>query len=118
MLDANGPRGTIEAALRAEGLRVEDLKPETQEYLKSLRRDTNVEDAINGALETEFGFKLTRGEATRDFTELSNEAMAARTSGKASDDLRAFKVEQNRGILDAADNIARDAGGATGNNEE
>lgn len=117
MLDANGPRGTIETALRAEGLRIEDLKPETQAYLQSLRRDTNVDDAINGALETEFGFKLTRGEATRDFTQLSDESTAARTSGKASDDMRAFKVEQNRGILDAADTIARDAGGATGNAE-
>lgn len=112
VLDTRTGTQNIETALAEQGLRFEQLRPETQNYLKELRNDVDIEDAIQGALETEYGFKLTRGEASGDFTQLSNEAGAARMSGKAADDLRAFKVEQNRGIIAGADSLAEAAGGS------
>lgn len=111
VLDTRAGAQNIETALAEQGLRFEALKPETQNYLKGLSKDVDIQDAINGALETEFGFRLTRGEAAGDFTQLSDEAAAARMSGKAGDDLRAFKVEQNRGIIAGADQLAESTGG-------
>ena len=113
LLDTKGGAQKIEAAMEQAGVNFQELKPETQQYLRSLKPDVNIEEAMAKAMETEFGFKLTRGEATGDFAQLSDEAGAARMSGKAGDDLRAFKVEQNRGIIAGAEELAESTGGTT-----
>lgn len=111
ILDDQAKAGTINEALSQQGIDIENLRPETQQFLEDLRGDVDVGQAIEQAVQLEFGFKLTAGEAAQDFTQLSTEETAARMSGEAGDSLRGFKVEQNRGILSAAEEIASEAGG-------
>ena len=110
MLDA-GKYDNISEALSEQGIDINNLRPETQDFLTSLRGDFDVDKAIEGAMQTEFGFKLTAGEASRDFTQLSTEETAARMSQEAGDRLRQFKVEQNRDITASAGRLAEEAGG-------
>lgn len=113
VLDDQAKVSGIRDALQQQGMNFDELKPETREFLSSLRGDVNIDRAVEEAVQLEYGFKLTAGEAAQDFTQLSNEETAARMSGEAGDRLREFKVEQNRGIIAAADDIAESAGGKT-----
>lgn len=113
VLDDQAKVSGIRDALEQQGMNYDELKPETKQFLSSLRGDVNIERAVDEAVQLEYGFKLTAGEAAQDFTQLSNEETAARMSGEAGDRLREFKVEQNRGIIAAADDVAESAGGAT-----
>ena len=113
VLDDQAQVSSIRDALEQQGMNFDDLKPETKQFLSSLRGDVNIERAVDEAVQLEYGFKLTAGEAAQDFTQLSNEETAARMSGEAGDRLREFKVEQNRGIIAAADDMVSDAGGRT-----
>lgn len=113
VLDDQARVSNVRDALEQQGMNFDELKPETQQFLQSLRGDVNIERAVDEAVQLEYGFKLTAGEARQDFTQLSSEETAARMSGEAGDRLREFKVEQNRGIIGAADDIAEAAGGRT-----
>lgn len=97
----------VKDALQESGVDITALKPETQEMLSKLTSTDDVDAAINQAIETEFGFKLTTGQQTGDFDTLRAEQAALRNS----DEFRDFTQEQTDGIFAAADDIAVAQGG-------
>lgn len=101
----------IRAALEQAGYDFDNLKPDTQQILKSISNAEDVDAAIQEAMETEFGFKLSKGQYTGDFEQIAAEEAAARQSKEAGDRMRDFKNEQNTDINNAALAMADEAGG-------
>ena len=104
-------------AVENAGYDYDALKPDTRKILENISRSEDVDVAVKNAMETEFGFKLTAGEASQDFAQLSAENSARGTSAEAGDDLRQFKVEQNRDITKGAGVLVEETGGTVRNNE-
>jgi hypothetical protein len=115
---SNSVKESIEKSMRDAGMDYSALKPETKKILESINRADDVDVAIKEAMETEYGFKLTAGEQSGDFTQLSAESSAARQSQAAGDLMRDFKIEQNQAITEAGDRMALEAGGEIQGNEQ
>lgn len=96
----------VKDALQESGVDITTLKPETQAMLSKLTSTDDVDAAINQAIETEFGIKLTTGQRTGDFNMLREEQAALR----GSDEFRAFADQQTADIFTAADEFAADQG--------
>lgn len=106
-------RQTVENA----GYDYDALKPDTRQILENISRAEDVDVAIKNAMETEFGFRLTAGEASQDFAQLSAENSARGMSADAGDDLRQFKIEQNRDMTKGAGSLVDETGGTLRNTE-
>ena len=115
---SNSVKESIEKSMRDAGMDYSTLKPETRKILESINRADDVDVAIKEAMETEYGFKLTAGEQSGDFAQLSAESSAARQSQAAGDSMRDFKIEQNQAITEAGDRMALEAGGEIRGNEQ
>ena len=97
----------VKDALQDTGIDINALKPETQAMLSKLTSTDDVDAAINQAIETEFGIKLTTGQQTGDFDTLRAEQAALRSS----DEFRNFTQQQTDSIFAAADDMAKAQGG-------
>lgn len=97
----------VQEALVESGVDITSLKPETQEMLSKLSSTDNVETAINQAVETEFGFKLTAGQQSGDFNTLREEQFALRNN----DEFRDFAAQQSDDIFTATEDLAASQGG-------
>jgi len=113
----NQVEDTVKQVMKDMGLDYELMKPETKKILKSISNSEDIDAAVRNAMETEYGFKLTLGESTGDFRQLSEEARAARTTEGAGDTMRDFKEKQNEAIITASGALAEDAGGKIATNE-
>lgn len=102
---------TVREAVEELGLDYDALKPETKEILKNISGAEEIDNAVRNAMETEFGFALTKGEASQDFAQIAAERGASRMSDEAGDVMRDFKDQQNTDITNAAGALADDAGG-------
>lgn len=108
----------LKRELSANGVNYDSLKPETRKVLESVSRSEDVDRAIKDAMETEYGFKLTGGEHSGDFAQISAEQSAMRQSQEAGDLMRNFKDQQNTDIINKSEQIAEEAGGNLQNNQE
>jgi hypothetical protein len=97
----------VQEALKESGVDITALKPETQEMLSKLSSTDDVQTAINQAVETEFGFKLTAGQQSGDFNALREEQAALRSS----DEFRNFTEQQTDDIFAATEDLAVSQGG-------
>jgi len=116
LLDSEGGKvNKVEEALRGQGLEMYDLKPETQQVLAGFKVDDDVDAAVREALETEFGFALTKGQSMPPgqdaFIQQSAEATASRMSNEAGTRMRDFRNQQNADIKQAGGVLADDFGG-------
>ena len=116
MLDSdNGNIGNVEEALREQGVELSDLKPETQQVLAGFKVDDDVDAAVREALETEYGFSLTKGQSMAPgedaFIQQSAEATASRMSNEAGTNMRDFRNQQNADIKQAGGVLAEGLGG-------
>lgn len=109
---------SVRNQLKENGIDYDTLKPETKSILEGIRNADDVDAAIKNAVETEYGFNLTKGESSQDISQLSAEQGALRTSQDASDEMRDFKVQQNNDIVASGERIADSAGGTATNNEQ
>ena len=100
------------------GYNYDNFKPETKQILNNISGAEDIDAAVKEAMETEFGFALTKGEATQDFAQISNERGASRMSDDAGDMMRDFKDKQNTDITNAAGALAEDAGGTVGDYQQ
>jgi hypothetical protein len=106
VLASSSMKDQVTDALQEAGVDVESLNPETRALLSRLTSTDNVDTAIDQAIETEFGIKLTTGQRTGDFNMLREEQAALR----GSDEFRAFADQQTADIFTAADEFAADQG--------
>jgi len=100
------------------GFQYDTLKQSTKDILTSISRADDVDSAVKQAVENEQGFKMTLGEASQDFSQLSAEQSAVRQSQGAGDTMREFKNEQNADIIAAGGALADGAGGTAPQNRE
>lgn len=108
----------LRRSLKKEGVDYDSLKPETRNILESISRSDDIDVAVKDAMEVEQGFKLTKGESTGDFAQLSSEQSALRESQTAGDIMRDFKNQQNTDIIQSGDDIAESVGGNVEINNE
>ena len=110
-----GDVANVEEALRQQGVELADLNPKTQEFLSGFKVGDDVDAAVKEALETEFGFSLTKGQSMAPgedaFTQQSAEATASRMSSEAGANMRAFRNQQNADIKESGGVLAEDLGG-------
>ena len=110
-----GDVANVEEALRQQGVELADLNPKTQEFLSGFKVGDDVDAAVKEALETEYGFSLTKGQSMAPgedaFTQQSAEATASRMSSEAGANMRAFKNQQNADIKESGGVLAEDLGG-------
>jgi|TARA_R110002124_G_scaffold176670_2_gene344651 hypothetical protein len=100
------------------GFQYDTLKQSTKDILSTISRADDVDAAVKQAVENEQGFKMTLGEASQDFGQLSAEQSAVRQSQGAGDTMREFKNEQNADIITAGGALADEAGGTAPQNRE
>lgn len=106
VLASSSMKDQVTDALQEAGVDVASLKPETRALLSRLTSTDNVDTAIDQAIETESGIKLTTGQRTGDFNMLREEQAALR----GSDEFRAFADQQTADIFTAADEFSADQG--------
>lgn len=102
MLDAAGkPSQELQGALDQAGLKYEDLVTDAQDMISKQTPGADPEQVARAAMFKEEGIPITKGEVTKDFTQLAKEEQLLRSITEEATPLREFKLKQSQAIEDS-----------------